>query len=437
MRRERTPDRDLHAEQLGQPLDPRGEVHRVADQRIGQALRRPHIPDAARPGIQPNPDLDITGPVGRIIAVERRQPFDHRQTAARGIGILVRIVERRVPERDDRVADELVDRRLAVQQNVAHRRQERDQEADDGLRIELFRQPRETANVAEQHGHLTLFAAEFELPRIVDDPLDHVGRKIAVERAVDIGALPLLAIIGPYRLDRINRRQPEDDIGRIEQKPVAPERIPAAIADAAHQHRAKHRPAHRADQRQRQHQNESERQQQRPLQPHRPIGPHEKFAEHHLLDRLGMDHHAQFAVLHRRGNKVAKPRRPGTDQHDPPGKLALHFGRRQLPGEDLPRGHHALWVRGGVIHPQLAGMRRRDFELPGLERNDLALPAIFAARIARFDRDRPGTLRRPQGVERQCGHQLIALKGNQRGLADDPVGIADQADEAAAARRIA
>ena len=37
-----------HAIGLGQPLDPRGEVHRVADQRIGEALGRAHIADAAR-----------------------------------------------------------------------------------------------------------------------------------------------------------------------------------------------------------------------------------------------------------------------------------------------------------------------------------------------------------------------------------------------------
>ena len=38
-RRERAADRDRNAVKLGQPLDPRGQVDRVADQRIGQALR--------------------------------------------------------------------------------------------------------------------------------------------------------------------------------------------------------------------------------------------------------------------------------------------------------------------------------------------------------------------------------------------------------------
>jgi len=131
---------DPHSIALGQPLDPRGEVHRIADQRIGQPLRRAHIADAAQASVEADADLHIGRPgiglLHRHVPVRLCQTRDHGERRARRVAMLVGIVERRVPEGENGVADELVDGGLMREQYVAHRRQEADQETDHLLGIE-------------------------------------------------------------------------------------------------------------------------------------------------------------------------------------------------------------------------------------------------------------------------------------------------------------
>src|SRR5690606_39151956 len=119
---------------LGQPYEPSDHVHVIADQRIRQALPRSHVADTAKARIEPNPDLHFARPdlVGarRHLAVKFVQSTDHRQSRARPAPKMVRIVDRRVPEREDRVAYELVERSLRLEQDVAHRRKETDQKLD-------------------------------------------------------------------------------------------------------------------------------------------------------------------------------------------------------------------------------------------------------------------------------------------------------------------
>src|SRR3546814_4060943 len=46
---------------LGQPFDPRRQIHRVPDQRVRQALRRTHVAVAAGAAIEPDSDSHLAG----------------------------------------------------------------------------------------------------------------------------------------------------------------------------------------------------------------------------------------------------------------------------------------------------------------------------------------------------------------------------------------
>ena len=137
-------DQDAHAIVLGQPLDPRGEVHRVADQRIGQPLCGAHVADAAGAGIEADADLDLARP-GHLVL--RRHLRVERARAARSSRARARAALRywsgsssgAFQKASTGVADIFVDRRLAGEQDVGHRRQEGDDEADDLLRPQLLR----------------------------------------------------------------------------------------------------------------------------------------------------------------------------------------------------------------------------------------------------------------------------------------------------------
>ena len=154
VRRQRAADRDLHAVMLGQPLEPRGEVHRVADQRIGLAAgAEPILPTQHGPALRPMPILTSPGhacsAAPGISRLSSASPAIIASAARAALRILVGIVERRIPEGQDRIADVLVDRRLAFEQDVAHRRQEADQEPDDLAAGRSFSEMREKPRISQ------------------------------------------------------------------------------------------------------------------------------------------------------------------------------------------------------------------------------------------------------------------------------------------------
>src|SRR5437899_2366984 len=69
-RRRRLADDQIDAVKLGQPFEPGGQVDRVAEQRIIEALLRSEIADAAFAGIDADPDMERALPGGRPAAVE-------------------------------------------------------------------------------------------------------------------------------------------------------------------------------------------------------------------------------------------------------------------------------------------------------------------------------------------------------------------------------
>ncbi len=117
-----------------------------------------------------------------------------------------RIVERRVPERHDRVAHVFVDGAFAVDDGVGQRSEEAVHQRGQALRILLvdLRDRGEAADVAEHDRHLALFAAEHELFRRLRELLDQRRRKILAERRPDLPPLRLL-------LDEVGEHQREVD----------------------------------------------------------------------------------------------------------------------------------------------------------------------------------------------------------------------------------
>ncbi len=201
------------------------------------------------------------------LAVELVEFRHHRQRSAGAVAKVVGIVERRIPEREDRVADVFVERSLVGEQEVAHRGEKGDQELDHLLRAVPLGNAREAADIAHQHGHLALFAAKLEPGGIGGDLLDQLGREIAVERAVDIGSAAFLAVEHHHRLDDVDEHDGERRVSRVEQVIGARVRQPAQRRDRGDAERTDHRPARRAEPRQQQRQPAAEQQHEGELEP--------------------------------------------------------------------------------------------------------------------------------------------------------------------------
>ena len=155
--------------------------------------------------------------------------------------MLVGIIQRRIPEREDCVADIFVDGRFMAEQQIRHGREKGDQESDDFIGQKLFRYTRKAADIAEEHSHFALFPAQFQLPRVFGDAPHQFRREVAIKCVVYIRALLFLLIIDEDSAQHIDRNQPEDRPGWIDQELVAAKRDPAAAADGEHSSAAQQR----------------------------------------------------------------------------------------------------------------------------------------------------------------------------------------------------
>ena len=111
-----------------------------------------------------------------------------------------RIVERRVPEGHQAVADEFVDRAAAFEHDFRKRRKQPVDQGRELLGIILQRLGNrgEAAHIAEKNGQRPPLAAEFQLRGIVGKSLDQSRRKVSGKGAGDVPATaPLCGIIKP------------------------------------------------------------------------------------------------------------------------------------------------------------------------------------------------------------------------------------------------
>ena len=116
---------------LALAFEARGEVHRIAHRGVGEALVRTHVADDALAGIEADrryaigvKRASLRRGFGRKLAVDAIEFGKHGKRALAGMIGMAGIVERRVPERHDAIADVFVDRAAPRQDLAGHRREE-------------------------------------------------------------------------------------------------------------------------------------------------------------------------------------------------------------------------------------------------------------------------------------------------------------------------
>ena len=123
--------------------------------------------------------LPADGRFGFPLAIQIDQRAAHLLNRAHRVLGMIGIVQRRVPERHDAIADIFVDRALVARDDLRHRRQKMVHEMGQGLRIHPFREGREAPDVAEHDRHDPHLAAERELFRMARELGDIMRRHIA------------------------------------------------------------------------------------------------------------------------------------------------------------------------------------------------------------------------------------------------------------------
>ena len=107
---------DVDAVGLGAALEAGGDVHRVADHRVVEALGGAEIADEAAAGVDADAEAQglegisaLGGVLGGQLGVEQGQAAAHLEGRLAGAGGVALVGQGRVPERHDGVADILVD----------------------------------------------------------------------------------------------------------------------------------------------------------------------------------------------------------------------------------------------------------------------------------------------------------------------------------------
>ena len=211
-----------------------GEIDAVAQHRIVEAQVGAHVADDAAAGVDADADVDRNEQravgLGRCLAlaVEPLDAVEHVEGGFAGVELVGRVVERRVPERHDRVAHVFVDGALAIDDGVGQRRQEAVHQRRQALRIVLvdLRDRGEAAHVAEHDRHVARLAAEHELLRRLRELLDQRRRQILAERRADLTPLRLfLDEIGEHQRE-IDQQARQQRKGEIDQQLLFREQIP-------------------------------------------------------------------------------------------------------------------------------------------------------------------------------------------------------------------
>ena len=95
------------------------------------------------------------------------------------------MVDRRAEDGHDGVAQELVERSLVAEGGLDHELVEVVQQVDDLLRLQVFGQPREAAEVAEEDGHLAPLSGQYQSLRIPQELLHDLTGHVPGERVLD------------------------------------------------------------------------------------------------------------------------------------------------------------------------------------------------------------------------------------------------------------
>ena len=249
-------DDQVHAVELAEALEPRGQVHRIAEQRIVKMLHRPEIADAALAAVDPDADSHRCPRSARRLRLVRPKAVQFDQLLAHGLsgadrvlGVL-RVVERGVPKRHDAIADVFVDGSLQLGDDLGHRRQKAVHELGQGSGVHAFGEGSKAADVAKHDRHHPHFAAEREPFGMGREFLDIVRRHVARKGVADLALARLGAQIADQRRREVNERQHRPRVDRVDQQPGIGERNPRRRQRRRHRSAAEKGARQRPDPRQ-------------------------------------------------------------------------------------------------------------------------------------------------------------------------------------------
>ena len=210
-------DEDLT--RAGRRLQPRRDVHRVADHGVVHSALRPDVARDHLAGRDADAELQAHALQRRDL--EAHDLALHGERGSDGPLGIVGVDHRGTEDRDDAVAEKAGDRALVTLDGISRDGQEPVQQVQDRLRRMLRRERRGAAHVREQRGHLAAIAAQRDGGRITQ----HLRRDIRADVASQQVGEPILQRLRPKQ-----RAQPRRQLAqfvRLAQEVVGP-RLQAA-----------------------------------------------------------------------------------------------------------------------------------------------------------------------------------------------------------------
>ncbi len=346
---------------------------------------------------------------------------------------MIRIIERRVPERHDRVAHVLVDGAAVLEDDFRKRRQQAVDELGELVRVHVLGDRREVAHVAEEQRQRPHLAAKLQLVRVGDDLVHHRRRDVIAERAPHFATLLLHS---PIHVDRRRGHQDEEHErreGRIEEQAELAVREPPRQHEDDDGHHAEAAETSAVS---------------RGISAARPMprriitaisramaksGRSERPPAENVLQHLCVNLESRQRRVERRGAQIHEPRGAGADQDDHAGDILGVV----LAGQHLPRGNVRGWIGRTELQPQPAVEIGRDLDRADA---DVIEPRRFAkrrlaARVRRLQHVGARPLRHAQRLHRQRRHELVADPVDQRHAPHHLVAVRYPVDRADAVRR--
>ena len=180
-------DEDLAAHRRA--LHPGGDIDRAAHHGVLGPLLGADIADHRLAGIDADAHLEAGQATGGMLAVDVGHRGLHGQGAGGGALRVVGMRERRPEDREDGVADELVDRAAVLDHHVGHAGEVLVQHVHDVRGVALLGKARIAPEVGHEHGHHALLAAEAQAVGRLEQLAGDLGRHVAPERRADEVAL--------------------------------------------------------------------------------------------------------------------------------------------------------------------------------------------------------------------------------------------------------
>ena len=280
---------DIEANDLALAFHPARDVDAVADGGIVEAALESHIPHQRIAGRKSDADGDTADGAGPVELVE---PPAHRQC---GLGCAARVigdVDRRIPERHDRIADEFVDGARARHDLGAQRAEHRIEQPERFLRTVRLGEGGKAAHVGEHHRDLTRLAAELQLTRARLDAAKDFRRHVVPKGPAQFA----LVAVGQREL-KVNHRsidheRPDHRERRVDQPAACRERRPRHRDDCNDRGRGNQQPGDRSEPQDDEHQRRAGKDEHQDLEPVQPVGAAEELPRDDLLDHRGVDQHA-------------------------------------------------------------------------------------------------------------------------------------------------